>query len=226
MGKLGKYLKTVNNSYIFTGEKAKIYVPERYSAQGVLKITSHVEVLGVFEIIVNDNEEIGLILPTTIQIHPSKIYKENKDDVDYTVLELHKGDVFMQSKTIVQKANLVYVMFVEFLANGNLPKFIRYWDIPKLFDHAQKVCGINLRVPKNIFEILYAHLYRDPKDLSKPYRLTSMTAPAVFLSLRDTAYATDSTTAKLVGSYMQDNFNSAIVNPSTERSRVEDMLRR
>lgn len=156
---------------------------------------------------------------------PSKISTMVIDEITYKVLEFEKGDTFMITRTLLQRQSLVYTMFVEFLANGRMPK-INYEDSPKLFELAQIVCGLNLRVARCAFDVMYATCYRDADNPSVPYRLTNMKKPPVFLKLRDTTYGTDSTTAKLVGAYMSQGIDSAIVNPSTEKSSVEDMLRR
>ena len=53
-----------------------------------------------------------------------------------------------------------------------------------------------------------------------------MLHPPRFLKLDDSAHATMSTTAKLIGGYLQDAINGMIANPNNDTSSdIEDLLR-
>ena len=49
--------------------------------------------------------------------------------------------------------------------------------------------------------------------------------PSVILPLKSIAYGLSNTTSRLMGNYLNDGMNSALVNPSTQNESIEDLLR-
>lgn len=220
-----QYFKKIKDSIIFVGKSLEVRIPRRYENYDMLIIENKIKCLGIFEMIINGNINKGLLLPAIIEMDPSESYNTNIDEVDYLVLKFVNGDKFMTKTTILKQAHIAYSMFVEFISLGNLPKFLSYNDTAFLFDKASKVCGVNLNVNHSVFEMIYAHLFRDKDDLAIRYRHTDMKKPPEFIELRSVAYGTDSTTAKIVGSYLSDGINAALVNQSEQRHDLEDIVR-
>lgn len=226
MASLMQYCKKVGSSFVFIGNKMTIIIPRRYETYNLLHISNDVETLAIFEVIVDDKDSFGFLLPAVVTMEPSRVFTTTKDDVDVAMLEFQTGDKVIVNDTILKQPYISYMMFLEFVALGNLPKFLSYEDAAFLFDKSREICNANLRVNHSIFEMIFAHLFRDPDDLTKKYRHTDMTKKPAFIELRSVTYGTDSTTAKLIGAYMNDGINAAIVNPSDQRHDLEDLLRK
>lgn len=225
MASIMKHFKKVNGAFIFTGKKLEIRIPRRYENYNLLNVVNDVQTLAIFEMIVDDKESHGFLLPSIITIQPSKWYNKVIDEVDMLVLELQNGDKFMTSSTLLKQARISYAMFTEFIGMGNLPKFMTYESTAFLFDLAKSLCDADLKAHHSVFEMIYAHLFRDPDDLTVRYRHTNMKKKPAFIELKSVTYGTDSTTAKLIGAYMADGINAALVNPSHQQSDLENLLR-
>lgn len=223
---LSHYVKDTKESFIFIGDEAKVYIPTRYTACDFLFLEKDVRTLGIFEIEVSgEKETYGYVFPGIVTMCPSETYSKKINDKDYTVLVFKKNDIFFKSKEILRQSFIAYVMFTEFITNGNPPTFLKYKDIAMLFDTVQEVCAVSLKVPHSAFEMMYAHLTRDPDNPNIKYRHTDMKKKPLLIGLRAITYSVDSTTGKIIGSYMGNGINSAIVNKADQRFELEDLLR-
>lgn len=220
------YFQKVNDSLVFIGKKMIVKIPRRYENYNLLITGNDIQTLGIFELTIDENPPKGFLLPAVMTMEPSNHYTKTIDDTDLMILEFQAGDKFLVNTSLLKQPHISYAMFKEFISLGNLPKFLSYNDTAFLFDRAKTVCNANLKVNHSIFEMIYAHLFRDSDNLNIKYRHTDMTKPPEFIELRSVTYGTDSTTAKLIGSYMNDGINAAIVNPSHQNHDLEDLLRK
>ena len=227
MAKLMDYMKVIDDTMIFDSELLECYVPTRYAADGVglCKIQDFVMCFGVFECVVNKKESFGLLLPCMLHMAPSETRRAKIDDIEYIVFEFQRGDKFLTTRTALREDFLAYAMYNEFVTMGRFPKFLKYSTTAFLFDTVEKICGVNLRTPHSVFEMIYAHLARDRNDLTKKYRHTDMKELPYFLGTKNVSVALDSTSSKLLGSYFNDGLNSALLNPVENQSPLEDLLR-
>lgn len=223
---LKQYFKVVDDTIIFTGNHLEVRIPVRYKVYDLLTIADTIKTLAIFEMIVNDTTSVGLLLPCIVHMAPSAIARATIDGSEYQVAEFYSGDKFILSNTLLKEPHLAYTMYLEFISLGNLPKFLDYSSTAFLFDTAENVCGINLRTPHTVFEMIYAHLFRDPDDLFVKYRYTDMLKSPVFIGTKSVAFGPDSTTAKIIGSYFNDGINSAFINASQQQSDLENLLRK
>lgn len=219
------FFQVVEDSLVFTGNNLKVYIPMRYKVHEALIVEDYVRTLAIFSMKVNDTYEYGLILPNMINMAPSNVSRANIDGVDYQLLEFYNGDKFMISTTILKENHIAPLMYSEFISLGNLPKFLTYNDTALLFDTAEKMCDVNLKTPHVVFEMIYAHLFRDPDNLYLKYRFTDKTKKPVFIGTNSVAFGPESTTSKLIGAYFNDSINSALVNASDQHHELEDLLR-
>jgi len=219
------FQKDKNNTIRFNGNKLSVIIPKRYEIYGCLKIQQEVHTLGIFDLIINDKIEKGFFLPAIMIMIPNDIQMKNIDTESYYELTFEKGDIFMKTSYVVQNQALSYVIFKEFISVGKLPKFINYKNAPLMFNSLQEVTGAKLTANPVIYEIIFAYLYRDKKDIMKPYRLTNMKDEPLYIPLKDVAHSAISTTGRIVGSYLNDCITSVIVNESENNSEIEDILR-
>lgn len=225
---LSHYLKKDKSggAYILDAKSAYVLIPQRYAIHDLLAFEENVRALGVCEIQI-EGEPIpyNLYLPSILHMAPSSVSQRNVDDVAYFVLEFKKGDVFLMSDVLLKQDFVISKIFIEFIRNGNLPKFMTYDQMAMMFDVAQQTCGVTLPVPHAIIEMIMAHCCRDADNLNVKYRYSDKKKPPVFLGLRDVTNVRDSTTSKIIGSYLLEGINSGIVNQAEHRSETEDLLR-
>jgi hypothetical protein len=223
-----KYLKNDPGSdgFIFVGESAKAYIPQRYTVHDLLIVENTVKALGIFTIEVEgDTQKYNLMFPAILEMMPSDTYQQKIDNVEYTVLVFKKGDPFLVSKTMIKQSFILGKMFIEFTRNGNIPPFVSYSQLSTLMDVAQETCGVSLKVLHSIFEMMAAFQARDPNNLNVQYRHTDMKNPAAYLGLRNTTSIRDSATSGLLGSYFMEGLNRSLINQSEQQHEIEDLLR-
>ena len=225
---LSAYLKkdAHGTASILEAESAQVFVPQRYNIHDLLDFGDITKVLGVFEVqISGEPVNYHLYLPSMLTMCPSSISQRTIDETAYYVFNFKRGDVFLTTNVMMKQDYILSKMFIEFIRNGNIPSFLTYDQMARMFDVAQVTCGVTLPVPHATFEMIFAHCCRDPKDLNRKYRYSDKKDNPVFLGLRNVTHVRDSTTARLVSSHFLEGANSAIVNQIEQRSETEDMLR-
>lgn len=225
--KLTDYLspQKEGDGFVFIGEEAKVFIPQRYEVHDLLFIDQQIKTLAIFEIFINgETDGYGLLLPALIEMSPSSTYTQKNGNVDYLVAVFKKGDLFINNKTLIEQGYLISKMFIEFNRNGNVPSFLSYNQLATLMDTAQITCGVSLGVPHAVFEMMNAHQCRDPDNLNIKYRHTDMKKKPTYLGLRDT-HVRDSTSSRLLGSHVLDGINTSIINQADQSHEVEDLLR-
>ena len=131
----------------------------------------------------------------------------------------------MKDVSVVNDQNILYILFNEFVFLGNTPKFISYFDSPKLYNDVKKFMNVSFNTDNVIFEIIYSHLYRDKDNIMKPYRLTDMKNDPILIPMNQTQHASLSITGRIVGPNLDLGIDSALVNKSENNSKIEDTLR-
>jgi len=222
-----QYFKSVDGKMIFTGKELKVLIPKKYEEQKLLFIEDVITTLAILRLEINDMFYSNIMILAKIDIIPSVVSSVTIDGEDYLELTLKDGDVFINNTVIIKTGELLYKIFVSFLALGKIPKFISYKDIHSLFDGDFKYCGLKLRVNRIIFELIYAHMHRDPDNLTTFYRHTTMLKNPAVIALHQIAYGPESHMTKITGSYMKEGIVSSLVNdpPPGAVYEVENILR-
>ena len=223
---MNEHFKEVGDTVLFIGDKLEIFIPDRYEQHGCLGIGEDVVSLGIFDMRINDTLDVGYNLPAKIAIRPSNIEIVSIEGDRFYKLTLLKDDVFIKNINIVQDGQLAYIIFYEQVYGGKIPKFTTYDNASRLFDVVGDVTGVKFNTDHVIFEMITAMLHRDKDDITEMYRLTSQTKPAANIPLRLISHAATSTSAKIIGAYLDDGIDSALVNAADKQSDIEDLLRR
>jgi len=211
-------------SIVFVGKTLEVRISKRFENYRLLSVKDTVNTIGIFEMSI-DGIKAGMLLPAVIEMCPSATTTVTHNGDECVLCTFNQGDVFIKNRRVVRNKHLAYVIFTEFVEKGKIPDFLSYADYAFILDIAQDLCG--LKIPSNhvAFEVIYAFLSRKHDDYTTMYRFTDMKQPPLFLRLADSAHATSSVTAKLIGSYMSDAINAAIVNESENESKLEELLR-
>lgn len=223
--KTSEYFKLkTDKSIVFVGDKLTVKISKRFENYKLLMIKETVKTIGIFQMQIGDKKS-GFLLPAVVEMCPSYTSIVTENGETYVECTFEHGDIFIKDKRVVKNAHLAYVVFTEFVEKGKMPDFLSYQDYAFILDIAQNICGIKIPAEHTVFEIIYAFLSRKHDDYTKMYRHTAMDKPPMFLRLSDTPHASTSVTAKLIGNYLADSVNAAIVNESDGESKIEDLLR-
>jgi hypothetical protein len=198
----------------------------KFQAYDALTIGDTVTTPGVMDMIFDNKYHVGLNLLASFTIVPSDMGRMTYNNIEYLVLHLKEGDVFMTSYRVIQDPHIVYVLWSEFVTQGKVPYFFQYQDMLRLFAHARELTGQGIGVSASVFEGIIAHLSRDRDKISIQYRLTDQTKPFKMVALNSVSQAPTSTIARINGSYFRDQgMTSALRWQVDETQPFENILR-
>ncbi len=211
----------------FVGESLELRIPRKFMQHGILSVgDGSVTTPGVMDMIIDGKYHVGFNLLASITIEPSDMGQMTYNGIEYLVLHLKQGDVFMSSFRVIQDPHIVYVLWTEFITNGGLPYFFDYTSLLKLFDHVRELTGSGIGVSRSVYEGIIAHISRDQNKLSVQYRLTDMVKPMRLVALKSVSQAPTGTVARLNGSYFRDEgLTSALRYQVDEQQPFENLLR-
>lgn len=221
---LNKHLTKKGNQVIVTKGPITILIPRSYEKYKRLTVTDEVDTLAMFEITI-DGETKGFFASASVIMKPSTVEYVTDSGQEYLKCTFTEGDIFFKSTSVVKNSNIAYIVFSEYIEKGQIPRFMKYDDLAFLFDTVKRLTGCSIPAEHATFEMIYAHLSRNRNNLKVPYRLTTMNEPPLFLKLKDVPHAATSTTAKLIGSYLNNSIATSMVNAAEDQSDIEDLLR-
>lgn len=182
---LPNFLKRDGESILFNADGEFVfYVPEVFfESKYAVAEGEFISVLGIlqYQLFDSNGKAIGKMkefkLPSTFITKPCDIDKVKDADLgdgrklDVRVLKYHKGDQIIVSTKIPQLTSNIESFFKLFIS-GKQPKFIPYNEIQNYYLEAAQINGMNYGVTTQLLGVVISELYRDPSDLSKPYRLS------------------------------------------------------
>lgn len=223
-------LKELEDSSVVTLVNCKIHIPERFTAKHLAVLGSEVFIFGFFPIIMNDEYYAVNSTIAMMKINPSSTERIVVNGDPYYEFSFEAGDKIFGTTQLVVNDTLTYYMYDEFIAKGNIPWYMNYYDMAKMFDTAQLHAGVNLG-GRSIIELIISTIARNPKDITQLYRHVLnepsdiVYNPPITVPFRSVVYNTSDTTSKLNGAYFSDAINSALVNPSESVELIEELLR-
>ena len=189
---------TKDNKVIVSVPYIRVYIPSDYFEHGISEIIgSDVNTFGIFKFDAYGldskkfNEENPFTNPTRfviefpmmIKMSPSSIYEERDNDKNLiTVLEFVQNDLFMNTINFVRTWKNIAKM-LDLLLKGFLPKTLTYERVVGFMNECCALNGKDYGVADTIEEIMVAELYRDPKNLSRAFRLALADNPNLKFSM-------------------------------------------
>ena len=188
---LPNFLKLEGDSLVFALDNKEFvyYVPEIFFNDKTKKpiaaiIGEDVSMIGLCNYaIIDSNGKPGPIknfkFPTMMLCSPYEIEKVknfklgNSEPSDYRILHFAKGDKVVKQIRIPQIVDNAEMFFKLVVITSKMPETIPYDDIWELFIENAALNGIKYPFHSQLFGIIVSELCRDPKDLTKPYRLSS-----------------------------------------------------
>ena len=225
-------LEELPDGRVIAKKQVKIYSPYRYLEKNLVTIGQDTWILGIFSIVVEDKYYAISLLNTMVPIGPSYTNRIKVDGEEYFEFVFNPGDSVFVSTTLVKSDAIVYKIYDEILAKGNVPMLMSYDDLGKLFESASEFAGANIGKNAETNQLIASIITRDPIDRTKYYRQTVKTVedldkvkPA-FVPLKSVTYAASSTLNRMAGSYFQVGVISSLVNPSQRTEKIEAILRK
>ena len=183
------FLKYKNDTVYYNGDGELIYyIPEEYFTDTknpiAMVVGQYVSTLGIFDwALVSNNGKISeakpFRYPTIIMCKPNYIEKQKDVSLagtrkrDYRVLHFKNEDEAISSVNTPEIIDNVLAMLKMSIVNGNkLPSTIPYDKLHEYFPESMALNGSSYNLNMQLFGIMVSESCRDPKDLSKPFRLS------------------------------------------------------
>ncbi len=217
---------------IITTRDVKIYIPARFIEKKLASVGNETKSVGIFAVVVDDKYYAVNRVDAMMRLTPTTTATVKFDGESYLEFRFAPGSTVYADRKLVRDDGLVYQIFNEMISKGRVPWYLNYEDLGKLFETAESHANVRFGAIHAILEMFAAAIARDPNDRTKFYRHVyeeingkPKTLPTVipFVSI---TFGTTNTTSRLMGSYVDEGMNSALVNPSTRNEDMEDMLRR
>lgn len=229
--KVHEALQELKDGKVVASQECKIYIPTRFSKRGLAETGVENHITGICAIVVEDKYYAVMNVCAMIRIEPTQILKVKVDGVEYFEFIFAKGSTVIVTTDLVKIDTLVYRIYDELISKGNIPWYMSYDDLGKIFDTAKKHAGAGIGQNSEVTELIVSMISRDAEDKTKYYRSTVKdqkyvkTNPPAFIPLRSVIYAATNTTNKLAGSYFATSVVSALVSPASRSERIELLLR-
>jgi hypothetical protein len=211
-----------DNSIKFTSNKLVVRIPKSYVDNGFCTLGTRIHTLGIVQLLIDNKYKSTLVVTNTIVLAPSYIDTSSSDE--FILAHFIKDDTFIPNRGIIQESEILYRIFNSFISLSKIPSFIDYDDVYKIFDNIKSANGVKLSIGHEIYEMIYSHLYRDKNDPSIQYRHTDRKAQPIIVGLRNIVYSPESTTAKLLGSYLDDGITGALLEDNPSSDPIEKIL--
>jgi hypothetical protein len=211
--------------------KVKIYIPASYVNKDLAYVGVDTYILGIYAITVDDKYYGVSLVNAMLNIDPTETNRIKINGDDYIEFVFMAGSTVVKNLMLVKTDMLAYKIYDEIFSSGNVPWFIGYEELGRIFDTALLHAGANIGGNQEVTQLIASIVARDPLDRTKYYRTKIKdlkeleTDPPVYVPLRSVTYSATNTTNKLGGSYMNEGIISALVTQSVRRERIEQLLR-
>ena len=188
-----KFLKLEGEALVFNEDNKEFvfYVPENFfdstSKNAIAEIEGeYVSMIGLCDWAIidsngNRSELKPFCFPTMFLCKPYKIEKAkglkldaDKEPKDYRLLRFQKGDEVVSQTRVPQIMDNVELFYKLAVITGRIPTTIPYDKLWSIFLENMALNGSSYGLNAQLFGIVVAGICRDPKDISRPFRLTNM----------------------------------------------------
>lgn len=176
------FFRVKGESLLFDGEICEVYLPKYYFDNDLAeKYGNVIKTFGIFNFRVFSKEEgkektkLHLnkfaspihMTPTNVERVTLDLYGQGMEE--YIVLKFFKNDTFINSLCVAKNAQDV-LKFITIITAGKLPSNIPYDKVLEIWLNNLEINGTKLGVSSTILELVISEVYRDRKDISKPFR--------------------------------------------------------
>jgi len=194
-------------------ESVRILIPKRYMDVEFLTIDTSVKSLGIFIIITDDYKYSLSTIPLTIELTPETLETIEISNKEYLLLNFNKGDVIINTTSLIGTKDFIFGLIDEFLVKGNTPFFFNYEDIPNIFSKVRKYTGSDVADDISSITLLTSVAARHPDNT---YYRTDTSKPLKMTALNDPHFRYSDTFSKLSSNYLKKGVLAAMNRPEKE----------
>lgn len=223
-------LRELDNGRLVTTKDTRIYIPVRFVECGLAYVGIETNIVGIYAIVV-ENQFYGVSTINAMhKLCPTSTTKVSFNEEEYYEFYFEPGATIFESVNLVKNDMLVYKIYDELIAKGNIPWYLGYKEMGKIFDSASKHAGLNIGKNHEVTELLISMIARVEKDRHLFYRTAIKSEEDIkkikpaFIGLRNVTYAATNTLNRLGGSYFEAGLISSLVSPSTRKEKIESIL--
>jgi len=220
---------TINDDFSVTANRRlEVHIPKRFTENGMAIVGDKVTTTLVAGLVIPGEAYSPWIALVDVIMAPMGMREVGINGVQYVVMEFEEGDVLIENLRYIQDPNKNYAYFMEFDLYAKLPWYMSDKDFTALYDHAAKESGAGLGGTPQHMRVYASLMMRDPDNLDNAYRNSKAMLegrPPVIVGLNNGAMLIDGTFSKITGGFLQDNTVSAIINPDTKVTDLEEVIK-
>lgn len=216
-------LKSGEKIKLTTKAKTYIYIPYRFVTVGLAHVGDKVRIMSNYAIVIGDSYAVANV-PAMCEIRPDSRKRVKIGDEEYLEFSFDANSVVLEDCRLFQQSTLVYNLFNEEIAKGNVPFY--FTDIDFLFYLDSTAEFANLKLGKNnvSLEMIISSITRSASDRTKYYR-ENPDGNYSFIPLRNIQLGATNTFAKLDGSYFEIGVTSSLARESDKLEDIERLTR-
>lgn len=228
--KIKSSLVRMPDKRVVATQPIKIYSPTRYVEKNLATIGIDVYILGIFAWVVEDRFFAVNLVNAMVPITPTQTNRIKIEGDEFFEFVFNKGDTVIKTVDLVCTDTITYQIYNDIIARGNIPWYLGYEELRKIFDSAKKHADANIGTQQEVTALVVSRIARSRQDKTRDYRTviqkTSdlVTNPPVFIPLMSVRLGATNTLTKLGGSYFGQGLNSALLHPSQRPERIESIL--
>jgi hypothetical protein len=230
--KVRECLREMEDTSVVAIKPVRIYIPTRYAERNLASVGADTWIVGICATVTEDGFYSVSLINAMWRIEPTSTEKVMFDEDEYFEFYFEPGARFISTTNLVKTDTLVYRIYDEIVSKANVPWYLNYMDMGRIFDTAKYHAGTNVGENNVITELIISIIARDMLDRHIGFRLTLKEVDDVFkkkpayIALRSVTYAASNTTNKLAGNRFQDGMVSALVTPTDRVEKLEELLRK
>lgn len=221
------YTVLEDNSVIANGP-FEVHIPKRFVENGMATVGEKVWTAAVLGLVIPGECYAPLLAMMDLTLVPMSIREVAIKGVQYLVLGFDKGDTIIENLDVLQDPNKPHAYYLEFNLYAKIPWYMNKDDLTSLTDYAQYECGGKVGSSFQVPRVFNSLQFRDPDNLDQAYRHSKAMLegrPPAIVGLNNTSMLIDGTFPKLLGGNLRENTLSAIINPDTKVTDLEEIIK-
>ena len=227
-GRINSALKVMPDNTVVALKKMTCYIPKRFEQSGLAEIGDSVNTIMAVGVVVDDYYSCFGSL-TRFSMKPGDTSEEVIKGDRYYVMHFEPGDIVIENIFVPQDANLIYYFYLEFIKYARYPWYMDENVLLNIFDESSYFAGKKVGSSAQVLRVLFSLTMRDPVNLDIPFRYSpqfkDLSVKPRIIGINNPGQLLNSTFSRLSSGYMSDNIVSGILNPDTQMTTLEEVIR-
>ncbi len=206
-----------------TTKPAFIYIPYRFVTSGLAYVEDTVKIISQYAIVIGDVYAVANI-PALCEIKPESRKRIKINNEEYLEFSFDANSVVIEDLNLFQNSTMIYYIFNEEIAKGNVPIYFNDVDFLLCLDLSGDFANLKLGKNNVSLEMIISSITRNSKNLAEYYR-TNPDGEYDFIALRNIQLGATNTLSKINGSYYELGLTSALARESDKLEDIEKLLR-